>query len=66
MQSGTFYKPAKIKAMYEYKIIETTHRYTVKSDKSALAVVVTSYIGAEPDAKEGYINMDDKDNMYVI
>tara|TARA_R110000822_G_scaffold16329_13_gene55757 strand:+ start:2017 stop:2448 length:432 start_codon:yes stop_codon:yes gene_type:complete len=52
--------------MYEYKIIETTHRYAVKSDKSALAVIVTSIIGAEPDAKEGYINMDDKDNMYVI
>ena len=52
--------------MYEYKIIETTHQYAVKSNKSALAVVVTSYVGAEPDAKEGYINMDDKDNMYVI
>jgi|19_taG_2_1085344.scaffolds.fasta_scaffold98695_1 hypothetical protein len=52
--------------MREYKIVKTTHKYSKKSNKIAYAVVVSTYLIAEPDAILKTISTKNPDDMYVI
>lgn len=51
--------------MREYKIIKTTHNYSPYEDKVAYAIVGTTYMRAEPDAKRG-VYLDKSDDMFII
>jgi hypothetical protein len=56
----------KSKFLNEYKIVKTTHKYSRRPDKEAYAVVATSCLFAEPDAKDGFVSTEDPNDMYVI
>jgi len=52
--------------MKEFKVVKTTHKYSPKPDKEAYAIVVSTHLRAEPDAKLGAVNLEDPDDMYII
>ena len=49
----------------EYKVVKTTHKHSPKPDKEAYAIVVSTYLLAEPDSEEG-VYLENPDNMYII
>lgn len=49
----------------EFKVVKTTHKYSPKPDKEAYAIVVSTYLRAEPDSKEG-VYLENPDDMFII
>lgn len=50
-------------AKKEFKVVKTTHKHSPKPN--AYAIVVTTYLLAEPDSKEG-VYLENPDDMYII
>ena len=51
--------------MKEFKVIKTTHLYSKLKDHLAYAIVSTTYMIAEPDAKHG-VHLDNEEDMFII
>ena len=51
--------------MKEFKVIKTTHSYSKLPYHLAYAIISTTYMTAEPDAKHG-IHLDDEEDMFII
>jgi len=51
--------------MKEFKVIKATHLYSKLEDNSAYAIISTTYLRAEPDAKHG-VYLDNEEDMFII
>ena len=51
--------------MKEFKVIKTTHSYSNLKDSVAYAIISTTYMTAEPDAKHG-VHLDNEEDMFII
>jgi len=51
--------------MKEFKVIKTTHSYSNLKDNVAYAIISTTYMTAEPDAKHG-VHLDNEEDMFII
>ena len=51
--------------MKEFKVIKTTHSYSNLKDNVPYAIISTTYMTAEPDAKHG-VHLDNEEDMFII
>ena len=51
--------------MREYKVIKTVHKYSPLENKVAYAIIVTTHLVAEADAKRG-ICLDNPEDLFII
>ena len=51
--------------MKEFKVIKGTHPHSKLEDGLSYAIVSTTYVVAEPDAKRG-VYFDNEEDMYII